>query len=263
MEQRYDIYGDDYSNEIFFLYFDFEKEIRRIAALNDKVPSWIAPMIENDMEEIYRTRREVDEKEGYMVDLWMEDYRLARFESIPKDKIDKIRLINHLNEEEAKIELANQDFLIKFLDRMGLVYIKTHFDIFIEKVLRETFKKEPRILKSSNKQLNYSDFVDSENLEQVTEIIISKEIKGILNNGSAGIYNFFKTIKIDIKKDEKLWKNFEASYDIRNNIIHNPINVDDNEECLYRLNYFDKMAFNIMAQLIKKYGKKDNKDNSK
>lgn len=31
MRQRYDMYEDDYSNEIFYLYFDFEKEIRRIA----------------------------------------------------------------------------------------------------------------------------------------------------------------------------------------------------------------------------------------
>ncbi len=38
MGERKDVYENDYSNEIFFLYSNFEKEIRRIVVLNEKVP---------------------------------------------------------------------------------------------------------------------------------------------------------------------------------------------------------------------------------
>ncbi len=61
----------------------------------------------------------------------MKEYRLARFESVPKDKQEKITLPNTLTEEETKIESANQDFIVYFLDRMSIVHIKTHFDIFL------------------------------------------------------------------------------------------------------------------------------------
>ncbi len=105
---------------------------------------------------------------------------------------------------------------------MSLVYLITKFENFLRMLLRLTFLKEPRILMTKGKSINYEEVLRFSNYNKLLLNIIEKEMFSLFMENIENINKYFEqrfNIALSSFVDE--WLKFKERFYRRNLIVHN------------------------------------------
>lgn len=137
------------------------------------------------------------------------------------------------------IDLMQSSDLVR---NMSLVYLIAVFENFIQRVLLISFRKRPEILRTCQKNLNYEELLKFNNMDEVKEGIIEKEIM-VVNGDIEELREYIKKrfgieisefvedrekiqqfikLKIGIETAKAFdWNEFKERFYRRNLLIHN------------------------------------------
>lgn len=113
-----------------------------------------------------------------------------------------------------------QRYFIRLIRNMSLIYLVADYEAFLQRMLKISFLKKPEILKTCQKNVTYEELLNYQNIDDVKELIIEKELS-IINEDIETVSQYFEE-KFNLKISEFVdWKNFKERFYRRNIILHN------------------------------------------
>lgn len=145
------------------------------------------------------------------------------YESFQISREEANNLLNSLSDKL----FATMDYK-KILFRMSFIYLISIFDSAIIDLVRELYKKDYRVLIKSNKNLNYEQILNFENINDLKEYILEKEL---LEFSYKSIKDQIKYIsqefKLEIILTTEQLSNLIEIRETRNILVHNNGKVNE------------------------------------
>ncbi|TFG75550.1 MAG: hypothetical protein E4H21_08570 [Thermodesulfobacteriales bacterium] len=155
-------------------------------------------------------------------------------------KIDKIiehlKTINKKKKSNIKLQdkqkiISNVRYLASNLNKLhranlmfrcnSLVLLVSKYDEFLSDILKILFKTYPEQLKNSDKSISYEDIADVNDMSDILDKFISKEIDKIIHSSHEQQLEFLdKRLKLGLKDSFSSWNDFVEITERRNLIVH-------------------------------------------
>ena len=161
------------------------------------------------------------------------DKKISKLNKLEKKELDRItnarlknthKKINLKFEKVQNITLEHSQlhFHINnwrpFVLEMGLIFLITKFEEFLQTQLKLIYQKHPEMLK--NKGIVYGETIGKSD-QDLLEEVIEKQVKDVIGEDIDSIHHYFlKQTKLDLSKNKK-WVDFTERFYRRNTIIHN------------------------------------------
>jgi len=108
-----------------------------------------------------------------------------------------------------------------FVREMSLVYLVVSFEDFLTSILKSTLVRNPRILKQSDKKLDYKQIVDHSSFDSLLSAIVSTEITHLFYKDIEEISDYIAH-RFNLRLSESAdWSKFKEIFYRRNLVIHN------------------------------------------
>jgi hypothetical protein len=131
-------------------------------------------------------------------------------------EIDKSQIYETLSRNSEISTLAS-----KIIPESLFVSLISQYDAFLNRLLRHIFEIQPNILNNSERTLNFSQLVEFESIESAREYVIEKEIETVLRKNHNEHFEYFENkLKIPLRKDLPVWKDFIEITERRNLFVH-------------------------------------------
>lgn len=121
---------------------------------------------------------------------------------------------------ERNEKIANHS--IEILPNSLFISLISQFDAFLGKLIKQIFLTKPELLNSSEKNISFAKLSELKSFEEAKEFMIEKEIEGVLRESHTDHFNWLENkLKIPLRKDLEIWKEFIEITERRNLLVHN------------------------------------------
>lgn len=111
---------------------------------------------------------------------------------------------------------------IEILPNSLFVSLISQFDAFLGNLIKQIFLSKSEILNSSEKSISFAKLSELKSFEEAKEFMIEKEIEGVLRESHSEHFNWLENkLKIPLRKDLDIWKDFIEITERRNLLVHN------------------------------------------
>ena len=121
---------------------------------------------------------------------------------------------------ERNEKIANHS--IEILPNSLFVSLISQFDAFLGKLIKQIFLTKPEILNSSEKNISFAKLSELKSFEEAKEYMIEKEIESVLRESHTDHFQWLENkLRITLRKDLDIWKDFIEITERRNLLVHN------------------------------------------
>ncbi len=146
---------------------------------------------------------------------------------------------------ERNQKIANHSIAI--LPNSLFVSLISQFDAFLGNLIKQIFIAKPEILNSSEKNISFSKLSELKSFEEAKEYMIEKEIEGVLRESHSDHFQWLENkLKLTLRKDLEVWKEFIEITERRNLLVHNDGIVTSQYLLVCRLN---EVKFDIEPEI--------------
>lgn len=145
--------------------------------------------------------KEVDEKEGIVSHLV---------------KQEDIKVYEALSSNLTKTALAT-----KLIPESLFVTLVSHFDAFMNRLLRALYELRPEFINDSERQLTFSRLSEFSSIKKAREYVVEQEIDSVLRKSHTYHFDYLeKRINMQLRTNLPIWKKFVELTERRNLLVH-------------------------------------------
>ncbi|MBF0693400.1 hypothetical protein IR150_18300 [Providencia alcalifaciens] len=131
---------------------------------------------------------------------------------------------NPRKRQESKEKISERYQLIRvinLLPRNTLISMVSEFDYFISELLNNIFRFNHDYIKSSQKSFSFQEIMEYDNLDELMDYVIEKEIEGVLRSSHSEQFSYLeKKFNISTLKKFDSWGGFIELTERRNLFVH-------------------------------------------
>lgn len=206
-------------------YQDLKNDLLLLRELNKQLPKSIKQIIDKRDKDTIKKIKAFDKKSQadfekiyQLIDKTLRDWKSKK--TIKSRKVTVDSKVAELFLYKIRTIMFSNRFNM-FIRDMSLVYLVAEFESFIQNILRISFWKKPEILMSCQKSVTFEELLKSNDIDDLKQRIIEKEILSVVNQDIVEINTCFKQeFNTDLSKFVD-WKQFKERFYRRNILIHN------------------------------------------
>lgn len=131
---------------------------------------------------------------------------------------------NPRKRQESKEKISERYQLIRvmnLLPRNTLISMVSEFDYFISELLNNIFRFNHDYIKSSQRSFNFQEIMEYDNLDEIIDYVIEKEIENVLRSSHSEQFSYLeKKFNISTLKKFDSWGGFIELTERRNLFVH-------------------------------------------
>lgn len=129
---------------------------------------------------------------------------------------EKSKVFDQLSKNALISNLAN-----KVLPESLFVSLISQYDSFTNNLLKILFELRPEYINNSERELNFSQLVEFNSIEDAREYIIEKEVETVLRKSHSEQFDYLeKKLGIPLRKNLPVWQTFVEITQRRNLFVH-------------------------------------------
>jgi hypothetical protein len=127
--------------------------------------------------------------------------------------------INYYEKLKRDLDISNTS--IRVVPRSTLISLVSQFDAFMGSIIKIVFILYPEILNTSQKNLTFSSLSNFDNINEIKNYIIEKEIDSVLRENHTYHFEWLEEkLKMPLRKDLPIWGTFVELTERRNLFAH-------------------------------------------
>ena len=123
--------------------------------------------------------------------------------------------------QRLKRKLHNVEIAYKTIPRGFIVSLVSQYDAFLGRLIRTMFNVKPEKLNSSEKNMQFSEIIKFNSIEDIKEAIIEKEVETVLRKSHSEQFDWLENkLSIKLREGLEIWTCFIELTERRNLFVH-------------------------------------------